>query len=294
MSIVVTGATGHLGRLVVDDLLTRGVPASTIVATGRHLDGVAGLAERGVEVRQADFADTGSLSTAFAGADVVLVVSTTDVGQRAGNHRRAIDAAKAARVARIVYTSALNADTASMRLAEEHHATEDYLQTSGVAHTILRNGWYLENYLDQLPMTTASGAVFGAAGEGRVSAASRADYAAAAATVLLDDVHADRTYDLGGDEAFTLTELAAVLSQLTGNLIGYTNLGVAQYAAALRQAGLPDVLAEVLADADAGLARGELYTQSTDLHELIGRPTTRLVDAAAAALQALGTDTGRG
>lgn len=285
MSILVTGATGHLGRLVVDELLDRGVAGGDIIATGRAVDTIGQLADRGIEVRRADFADADSLTSAFAGVETLLLVSTTTVGERAANHRRAIDAANAAGVSRIVYTSAINADSASMRLAEEHRETERYLTATGDGHTILRNGWYVENYTDQLPMMRKFGAVMGAAKDGRVSAASRADYAAAAAVALLGDAHGGRVYDLGGDEAFTLTELAAALSQVTGDKIVYSDLQVDQFAGALREAGLPADLADVLADADAGLARGELYTTSTDLRDLIGRPTTSIGDAAAAALR---------
>lgn len=285
MSILVTGATGHLARLVVDELLARGVAAADIVASGRAVDAIGDLADRGVEVRRADFAEVDSLVSACAVVRTMLLVSTTTVGARAANHRRAIDAAQAAGVSRIVYTSCINADTAAMRLAQEHRETEQYLTSAGNNHTILRNGWYLENYLDQLPMVRKFGAVMGAAKNGKVSAASRVDYAAAAAVALVDDSHSGRVYDLGGDEAFTLTELAAAFAGATGQEIAYADLPVEQFAGALRDAGLPGELAEVLADADAGLARGELYTTSTHLRDLIGRPTTRIADAAAAALR---------
>lgn len=285
MSILVTGVTGRLGRLVVDELLDRGVPGADIVATGRAVDTIDGLADRDVDVRRADFADADSLVRAFAGVETMLLVSTTTVGERADNHRRAIDAAQAAGVSRIVYTSCINADTAIMRLAQEHRETEQYLTSTGNGHTILRNGWYLENYTDQLPTVRKFGAVLGAAKDGKVSAASRADYAAAAAVALLDDSHGGRVYDLGGEEAFTLTELAAAFAEATGQEIAYADLPVDQFAGALRDAGLPGELAQMLADADAGLARGELYTSSTNLRDLIGRPTTRIADATAAALR---------
>jgi NAD(P)H dehydrogenase (quinone) len=278
MSIVITGATGHLGRLVVERLLADGIPAGDIVATGRDVSRLEPLAVRGVTARRADFADPAQLDVAFAGADRVLLVSTTDVDGRFDNHRRAIDAARAAAVTQLVYVSQLNASTARNRLAVEHRRTEEYLRGSGVPFVVLRNGWYLENYTEQLPQISQSGTLLGSAGDGRVSAASRRDYAAAAVAVLTQDGHTGATYELGG-EPFTLTELAATLTEEIGPEITYQDLPVAAYAEVLTGAGLPAGLASVLADADSGLARGELYTDSGDLSRLIGRPATTRRDA---------------
>ncbi|MFJ9820350.1 SDR family oxidoreductase [Streptomyces sp. NPDC101151] len=279
MSIAVTGATGQLGRLVVEDLLRRGVAPHHIIATGRDTDRLTDLAELGVQVRRADFADSGSLAEAFKGARQVLLVSTTTVGKRFGHHARAIDAAKVAGAELIVYTSTLNARTAQMLLADAHGRTEQYLRDSGVPFVILRNGWYLENYTSQFPLFLETGVVPGSAGTGRVSAASRGDYAEAAATVLTSEGHAGSVYELGGDTAFTLAELAAALSSATGQEIVYSDLPAEQYRGALLDAGLPAELAEVLADSDLGLKRGELFTDSSELRRLIGRPTTSLTRA---------------
>jgi NAD(P)H dehydrogenase (quinone) len=284
MSITVTGATGQLGRLVVEDLLRRGVAPHHIVATGRDTDRLADLAEQGVQVRRADFADPGSLSEAFKGARKVLLVSTTTVGERLGNHTRAIDAAKEAGAELIVYTSTLNARTARMLLADAHARTEQHLRDSGVPFVVLRNGWYLENYTAQFPLYLETGVVPGSAGTGRVSAASRRDYAEAAAAVLTSEGHEGSVYELGGDSAFTLAELAAALSGATGREVVYRDLPADQYRGALLDAGLPAELAEVLADSDLGLARGELFTESAELHRLIGRPTTSLTEALTGAL----------
>jgi NAD(P)H dehydrogenase (quinone) len=284
MALLVTGASGHLGRLIVEELLTGGVQASEIIATGRDLGKLGDLRSDGVAVRAADFADPVGLAAAFEGADRMVLVSTPTVGERAANHRRAIDAARQAGVSLIVYTSALNAGSARMRLAEEHRATEEYLSGSGVPFVILRNGWYFENYTDQLPVITQTGVLAGSAGKGRVSAAGRADYAAAAALALTQDGHAGAVYELGGDRAFTLDELAAAFSHALGRPVAYTDLPVERYADTLAGFGLPRELADVLADADAGLARGELYTASTRLHDLLERPTTSLADALGAAL----------
>jgi NAD(P)H dehydrogenase (quinone) len=285
MSIVVTGATGHFGRLVVEDLLARGVPAPEIAAAGRAVDRIKDFADRGVIVRAIDFGDPASLRAAFAGAGKVLLVSGSEVGQRVPQHQNAIDAARDAGVGLLAYTSIANAGTTTMRLAAEHQATEAALRASGVPFVLLRNGWYIENYTGQLAAIRQHGALAGSAGSGRVSAATRADYAAAAAAVLATDGHANQSYELGGDEAFTLAELAAELSAQAGQEIVYRDLEAAEYTELLAGAGIPRPVAEILADSDLGLSRGELYVDSGDLRRLIGRPTTPLRDAIAAALR---------
>jgi NAD(P)H dehydrogenase (quinone) len=278
MSTVITGASGHLGRLVVDQLLVTGMAPTQIVATGRDADKLNDLAKIGVTARRADFADPTTLDDAFAGADAMLLVSTTTVGDRFDHARNAIDAAARAGVSRIVYTSILNAATAQMTLADDHRRTEDYLRASGTAHVILRNGWYLENYTDQLPMITQYHALLGSASDGLVSAASRRDYAAAAVAVLTQTGHLGATYELGGTP-FNLSELAATISDVLGTHIAYQDMSVADYTNALTAAGLPPAMAAAVADADAGLARGELFTASDDLIKLIGRPTTTAREA---------------
>jgi NAD(P)H dehydrogenase (quinone) len=285
MSVVVTGATGQLGRLAVEALLRRGVPASEVVATGRDTSGLKDLADRGVVVHRADFTDRDGLAKAFAGADKLLLISTTTVGERVGNHRRAIDAALAAGVSLVAYTSMSHADTATTILASTHRATEEYLRERGVPSVLLRNSWYLENYTGQLPMVLQHGTVVGAAGQGRISAASRADYAEAAAVVLTTEGHAGAVYELGGDEAFTLAGLAAAISAAAGKQITYTDLPAGKLVQVLTDAGLPAELADVLADADLGMSRDELFTSSGDLRRLIGRPTMPLADAVADALR---------
>ncbi|WP_216893885.1 SDR family oxidoreductase [Nocardia alni] len=278
MSTVITGASGHLGRLVVDQLLAAGTPSARIVATGRDVGTLTDLAQQGVTVRRADFADPTTLEDAFAGADAMLLVSTTTVGERFENARNAIDAAVRAGVSRIVYTSLVNASTARMTLADEHRRTEDYLRESGSAFVVLRNGWYLENYTDQLPMITQYHALLGSGQDGLVSAAGRSDLAAAAVAVLTQDGHLGATYELGGTP-FTLTELAATISDVLGTPIAYRDMSVADYTATLTAAGLPPQMAAAVADADAGLARGELFTASEDLVKLIGRPATTAYEA---------------
>jgi NAD(P)H dehydrogenase (quinone) len=285
MSIVVTGATGHLGRLAVEALLNRGVPAEQIIATGRRIEALADLAERGVVVRRADFDDEASLREAFAGAGKLLLVSGSEVGQRARQHGNAIEAAKAAGVRFIAYTSIAKADTTTLLLAAEHLATEQLLAASGIPHALLRNGWYIENYTGQLPVYLQHG-IAGAAGTGLVSAATRADYAEAAAAVLTGDGQDGAVYELGG-APFTIAELAGVVSAATGQEVGYTDLPVEQYQAVLVGAGLPEPVAAVFADGDRGVADGELHVPGDDLERLIGRAPTPVSDAVAGAVASL-------
>jgi len=285
VSYVITGATGHLGRLVVQELLSRGVPAGDITATGRDITKVKDLADRGVRVLAIDYDDPASLDAAFRGADRILLVSASEPGRRAQQHENAIDAAVRAGAGLLAYTSIANAGTTSMRLAAEHQATEAALRASGLTYALLRNSWYVENYTAQVPAILQRGSLAGSAGDGRVSAATRADYAAAAAAVLTGDGHAGRAYELGGDEAFTLAELAAEIGAQAGQPVGYLDLPEDEYARLLASAGLPEAAAVTLADADRGLARGDLFVDSGHLRQLIGRPTTTLREAVAGALR---------
>jgi NAD(P)H dehydrogenase (quinone) len=287
MTLVVTGATGQLGRLVVEALLERGVQPAGIVATGRDVSRIADLAERGVRVLPVDYNDADSLATAFAGAEKVLLVSGSEVGQRVQQHRNAIAAAKQTDVGLIAYTSIANADQASMQLAAEHQATEEALRASGLPFVLLRNSWYLENYTGQLSAYLQHGAVLGSAGEGRISAATRADYAEAAAAVLLQENQAGKVYELGGDEAFTLSELAEEIADASGQPVKYQDLPFEQYAKVLADAGLPEPYAAILADSDLGIARGDLLVSSGDLSRLIGRPATPMRTVVPAAVGAV-------
>ncbi len=281
--IVVTGATGQLGNLVVEELL-KTVPASQIVATVRDPQKANDLATKGVIVRQADYAQPEILAAAFAGAEKVLLISSSEVGQRVAQHQAVINAARTAGVKLLVYTSILNADSSNLVLAKEHKPTEEFLRNSGVPFTLLRNGFYTENHTGSLAAAIEYGAVLGAAKEGRFATATRADYAAAAAAVLTGKGHENKVYELGGDEPYTLAELAAEVTRQTGKPVAYKDLPQAEYAKALAGFGLPEELAGAIADADAGASRGELDTQSHELSVLIGRPTTPLKQVVAAAL----------
>lgn len=282
--IVVTGATGQLGRLVIAQLLQRGVSASSIVAAVRTPAKAADLAAQGVQVREADYARPTTLASAFNGAERVLLISSSEVGQRLPQHRAVIDAAREARVKQLVYTSLLRADTSPLGLAAEHLATEALIAASGLPHVLLRNGWYTENYLASVAPALQHGAFIGSAGAGRIASATRADYAAAAAAVLVQPIGASRTWELAGDTSYTLAEFVAELARQTGRKLDYQDLPPKDFEAALLGAGLPAPLAALLADSDAGASRGALFDDGHQLSALIGRPTTPLADAMKAAL----------
>lgn len=284
--IAVTGASGNLGRLVIEALLGQNQPPSRIVALVREAGDAADLTERGVQVRRAEYNQPETLEAAFAGVERLVFISSSEVGQRVPQHRNVVNAARKSGVVFLAYTSIAKADTSKMQLAAEHQATEQMIRESGIGFVILRNSWYIENYTEQLASILQHGAVFGSAGQGRLSAATRADYAAAAvAAVLTGDGGENKVYELGGDTWFTLSELAAEISKQAGKEIVYRDLPVEQYAQALVGVGLPEPLAHVLADADLGTKRGDLLVQSGDLSRLIGRPTTALAEAVAVALK---------
>lgn len=282
--IVVTGATGQLGRLVIAQLLARGVPASGIAAAVRSPAKAADLAAQGIAVREADYTRPETLRRAFAGAERVLLISSNALGERLAQHRAVVDATRDARVGQLVYTSLLHADRSPLRLAAEHRETEAAIAASGLPHVLLRNGWYTENYLASVPAARQHGVFLGAAGEGRIASATRADYAAAAAATLTQPIGSSRTVELAGDSAYTLTDLVAELNRQTGTSVRYQNLPQADFAAALAGAGLPQAFADLLADSDAGAAQGALYDDGRALSALIGRPTTPLAEALKAAL----------
>ncbi len=286
--ILVTGASGQLGRLVVERL-SQTLPAPRIVAMVRDAAKGADLAGRGVEIREGDYADPATLDKALAGIDRVLLVSSNQVGQRAVQHGNVIEAARKAGVSLLAYTSILRADTTPMKLAAEHLETETALRQSGVPFALLRNGWYNENYLNSLPFALQHGAIIGSAGDGRISSAARADYADAAATVLAsDEPQAGKIYELAGDESYTLAQLAAEIARQSGKPVVFTNLPEAEYKAALLGAGLPEPLAALLADSDVQAANGALFDDGHDLSRLTGKATTPFAASVAAALKTLG------
>ncbi|WP_288881498.1 SDR family oxidoreductase [uncultured Kosakonia sp.] len=276
--IALTGATGQLGQFVVEALL-KSVPAKEIVAIVRNPAKAEALSKQGLIVRQGDYNDQAALTQALAGVEKLLLISSSEVGQRAAQHRNVINAAKAAGVKFIAYTSLLHADTSPLGLHVEHVETEKLLAESGIPFALLRNGWYSENYLASAPAALAHGVFIGAAGEGKIASATRADYAAAAARVISEEGHAGKVYELAGDKAWTLSDLAALLSEASGKKVVYQNLSETDFAAALKGAGLPDGLAEMLADSDIGASKGGLFDDSQTLSKLIGRPTTSIADS---------------
>jgi NAD(P)H dehydrogenase (quinone) len=281
MSIVVTAATGHLGNLVIDELLQR-VPAGQVVAVARNAEKAAPIADCGVEVRIADYNDPAALAKAFGAGDTVLLISGLEPN-RLDQHKSIIAIAKEAGVARIAYTSVLGGPEADFELATDHRATEQAILDSGLPYTFLRNGWYNEVYTDQIPVQLANGVV-GSAGDGRIGSAARRDYAAAAAVVLTGDGHEKKAYELNGDAAWTLTEYAAELAKQSGKDVAYSNLSAKDHVQVLVGAGLPEPLAQMFGGVDAAIERGLLAGRGSDLARLIGRPTTPIADSIAAAL----------
>lgn len=285
--VVVTGATGQLGRLVIENLL-RTEPAPSIVALVRDPAKAADLSLLGVQVRQADYTQPASLRTALAGADKLLLISSSELepGQRASHHRAVIDAAIDCEVKLIGYTSVLHANTSPLGLAADHVQTEAMLKASSIPFVVLRNGWYTENYTISIPTALTHGALMGSAGDGRIASAARADYAAAAALAMTLPDQAGRVYELAGDTAYTLSEFAAEISRQSGKAVNYVNLPRADYKAALVGFGLPESVADLLADSDSGASQGGLFDDTFQLSTLIGRPTTPMAETIAAELKA--------
>jgi NAD(P)H dehydrogenase (quinone) len=281
--ITVTGASGRLGRLVVERLLDF-VPAAQITAAVRSPDKVRDLADRGVQVRHADYDQPVTLADAFHGEKRLLLISASEVGRRVPQHRAVIDAVKKEGVDLIAYTSILHADASPLDLAQEHRETEVLLAASGLPFVFLRNGWYTENFTDGVPAMLEQGALLGCAGDGQISSAARADYAAAAAAVLTKQDQAGRIYELAGDSACTLADVAAEVSRQSGKTVAYKNLSPEEYASAMVKAGLPEGLAALLANSQDGASKGGLFDDSKQLSGLIGRPTTSLAETVKAAL----------
>jgi len=278
MSLIVTGASGHLGSLVVESLLERGVAPEQIVATGRRLDALAPFAARGVRTAELDYSRPETIDAVLSAGDTVLLVSGSEVGQRAAQHQNVIDAAVRAGAARIVYTSAPHATTSELVLAPEHKATEEAILASGLPYTILRNNWYSENYADTIAQATATGFFIGSVGSGLVASASRKDYADAAAVALTSPDLAGSIFELSGDTAWDYTDLAAAISTVAGREVEYRDLSPEEQADALRGFGLDEGTIGFVVALDGNIRDGLLSETSGDLSRLIGRPTTPLVD----------------
>lgn len=281
--IAITGATGQLGRLVIDQLLQT-IPANQLIALVRNPAKASDLQARGLQVRAADYTQPTALETALQGVEKLLLISSSEVGQRLEQHRNVVAAAKKSGVALLAYTSILNAQHSPMDLAHEHRETEQLIKASGIPFVFLRNGWYTENYTASIPTALQFNVLLGSAGDGKISLAARADYAAAAAEVLTRDDQAGTIYELAGDAAYTLADFAAELSRQTGKQIPYNNLPEAEYRGILQNAGLPDWLASLLASSDNSAAQGALFDDSHQLNQLIGRATTPLADTIRIAL----------
>ncbi|MFW0794029.1 SDR family oxidoreductase [Gordonia sp. CPCC 205515] len=285
ITYAVTGATGGLGGSAVHALIKRGVAAGDIVAVVRDQEKARDLSAAGVSVRVADYGDRTALAEAFAGVDRLLLVSSPTVGQRVPQHTNVIEAAATAGVGLIAYTSLLRADSSPLALATEHVATEKLLADSGIPFLLLRNGWYTENYLASAPAAIASGVLYGAAKDGKIAPAARADYAEAAAAALISG-QTSGVFELAGAEHLTYAELAGVIAEISRKPVRYQDLPEADYASALAQTGIPGPMAEILADSDAGVAVGALDADTTDLADLLGRPATPVAEVVRAGLAA--------
>lgn len=284
MKIAITGATGQLGQLVIHYLLKEQA-AANIVALVRSPEKAVDFKLQGIEVRHFDYDTPETLIPALHGIDKLLLISANEVGRRTPQHKAVIDAAKAAHVPYIAYTSLLRADTSKLGLSQEHRETENLIQASGLSYTFLRNNWYIENYLTAIAHVVETGTLLGAAQQGRINAATRANYAEAAAKVLSHSGHDNKTYELASSESFTLTDLAQTITELSAKAVHYQNLSAADYTQGLLQAGLPKSLVDVIIDADLHTAEGAMYSTDNTLEQLIGHPTTSLQEAVKAALQ---------
>ena len=283
MKIAITGATGQLGNLVIEQLLQL-TAAQNIVALVRNVDKAEHFKAQGIEPREFDYDHPETLVPALSGIDKLLLISANEIGRRTPQHQAVIDAAKVAGVPYLAYTSLLRADTSPLGLAQEHRETEKLIQDSGITYTFLRNNWYSENYLAGVAHTIEIGTLFGAAQDGRISSASRIDYAEAAAKVLTSTGHENKTYELAGSESFSLSDLATFIGQAVNKDIIYQNLSAEEYTQGLTQAGLPAGLVDVIVDADIQTIQGAMYSDSKDLEQLIGHKTTSIQDAIKAAL----------
>jgi NAD(P)H dehydrogenase (quinone) len=283
MKIAITGATGQLGQLVIQALLKE-VPASQIIALVRSEAKAASFKQQGIELRHFDYDAPETLAPALQGVDKLLLISANEIGRRTPQHKAVIEAARQASVPYIAYTSLLRADTSPLGLAQEHRETEALIQDSGLAYTFLRNNWYSDNYLATVQQIAESGVLYGASQDGKISSASREDYAEAAAKVLASAGHENKTYELAGSESFTKEDLAQFIGQAAHKSVTYQNLSADDLRQGLTQAGLPAHLIDVIVDADVQTAKGAMYSDRKDLEQLIGRKTTRIQDAIKATL----------
>lgn len=285
--IAITGATGQLGRLVITQLLET-MPASNIIAAVRSPEKAKDLTDIGVQVRFADYNKPASLTSAFKGADKLLFISSSEIGQRVKQHKAVINAAKEVNVGLVAYTSILHADNSPLALAIEHKKTEALLRQSTIPFVLLRNGWYTENYTAGIQNALTHGVILGCANDGHISSAARADYAKAAATVLLLENQTGIIYELAGDTAYTLTELTKEISKQSGKKITYSNMPEAEYKKTLITMGLPEKIAVLLSESDTGASKGGLFDNQSQLSKLIAKPTTPLTKSVSETLNGIG------
>jgi NAD(P)H dehydrogenase (quinone) len=278
MSIVVPATSGHLGRLIVTDLLARDVPAGDIVAGARKPETIADLADAGVRTTRIDYDDPASVEAAIAPGDTFVLISGAFTPDRTRQHTDAINAAARAGAGHLLYIGALRAAESSSALANSHAPTEVAVRDSGLPFTLLRNGWYTENYGRELPAVRESGVLVASVGDARVASATRLDFAQAVGAVLTTEGHVGKTYELSGDVAWTYADLAAAFSEVLGREVVYRPVSSAEHLEILTGAGVPEQFATLIVGVDAGIGEGAFAYQNGDLARLLGRPTTSLVD----------------
>lgn len=277
MKIAITGATGQIGELVIQNLL-KSTKAENIVALVRNVEKAQSLKQQGVELRLFNYDQPETLVPVLEGIDKLLLISANEIGRRTPQHQAVIQAAISANVPYIAYTSLLNAPTSLLGLAQEHRETEALILQSSLKYTFLRNNWYNDNYLANVQHTAETGILYGSAQDGKISSASRLDYAEAAATVLNTEGHENKIYELAGSTSFTLADLASYIANASGKAVDYQNISAEDYTQALTAAGLPSALINVIVDADIQTAKGAMFSDSKDLERLIGRKTTPIQD----------------
>jgi NAD(P)H dehydrogenase (quinone) len=278
MPIVVTATSGHLGRLIVTDLLDRGIPATDIVAGARKPEAIADLADAGVRTTRIDYDDPATIEAAISTGDTFVLISGAFTPDRNRQHADAVAAATRAGAGHIVYTSGLRASESPSPIAASHAPTEDAVRASGLPFTILRNGWYTENYAANIPTARETGVLLASVSEGRVASASRRDFASAVGAVVTSEGHLGQTYELSGDVAWTYDDLAAALSEVLGRDVVHKPVSSAEHLEILKDAGVPEQFAEMGVAVDGAIAAGAFAYQNGDLARLLGRPTTPLVD----------------
>lgn len=276
--ILITGATGQLGGIVVENLLEK-VPARQIAVLVRDENKAADLKAKGVEVRVGSYHDAASLANAMSGIDKVLLISSNDFNNRLGQHKNVIDAAKNAGVKHILYTGVTmkNINESPLKpLLADHYQTEDYIEESGLTYTFLQNSLYFEVIPLFVGANVLETGIFFPASDGKVAFAARQDLGETTATILATEGHENKTYNLTGATAYSFADVAASLSEFTGKAVSYTSPEPVAFEAMLKQFGLPEGIVLMSVLFAAGIQNGDFDLPSPTLEQLLGRKTTNL------------------